>query len=346
MDKIFGTEIEGYFMKTASNKVGEQCAYSGGNSLQFAMEAAQKTGDLSVWHDAMKAYIVETPPCAGVEGVREEDIQDLHTLAVRDPQSSHTRTTWYHVRGFPSLEICPECYSTFVPAMKAESQFVPINRPLQNGMIRVCSFSMKTSEDAASATPEYAGRCGALRVGIYLGWISRRNDFTFFSQLAQKFAADGPPCAGDLRKFKRGSGRKWFAHVPERAGDPADCQLIVCEECYNVNITGTAVAADFYDMTGQVYAVREVQRDGKSCDVDSAELKMWLKEAGKQGDFSYFVRRWRGADVSERVRCTLNSLRFRFVTEMFWSRAYHNQRSLLTLPLVSCTPPNWRRLTV
>jgi hypothetical protein len=250
---------------------------------KFAMKAAIVYADDEVWRKPVSLRD-SLPPCKGLVGVDEEELQDLE----------EDSPPWYHHRVHPSIEVCPGCYCLTVELMGAAKLFSPIARPLENGVVRLCYFSASKDMSADVSDPfnfenTLVWRGKMLRTSLVHGFLSRGN-FAVFQQVAKAISARKPPCGGGSRGFKVASKRKWFGRYTADVNDSDDATLVFCEECYSTYIKDTPLEAHLSQaMNGAVDHFIE----GFFCNSNSNRQRQYLREACDRGDWAHYVRYWR-----------------------------------------------------
>jgi hypothetical protein len=293
-DRIKMTSLEGLLVPvtlSGNDAVNVSCDLASTMS-RFMLSAALEANDMSRWREAVMAFDT-IPKCEGIEGVGEEVVQD-------QMEKFGSSANWYHVNGYPSIEVCPSCFLCIVRSLGGDQLFTPITRTLRAGVVRMCNFwigiggvSSFNLNDFPS-TLQYRGFM--FRHVLSIGWESQKQDFAPFMQLAKILAGRGPPCGAGSRGFKKPNGRKWFGHITANVNDPNDCSIVLCEECYD-EIKDTSLGAILgTDLLEAIYLNADPQKE-VFCGPWSKRSKSVLKQAAEAQDFTIFARHWKNREM-------------------------------------------------
>lgn len=112
-------------------------------------------------------------------------------------------------------------------------------------------------------------------------------EFSLARQVAKHIASLPPACGSELRKFKKGSGRRFFGHQASDPSDLNDCTLMMCEECYAYAVKGTPLESFLgNDLTHLTWTNPE----GHRCSTWSKQCKRRLRTACETQDFASYAQ--------------------------------------------------------
>ena len=272
------------------------CDLANGYS-KAAMAVAIKHGDDNIWRTAVSLY-EKLPACPGARGVDEE-------MLAQEIAEKGEIANWYYMTASPNIECCPRCFHLAIDLFGAAGLFSVVSRPLKAGVVRQCLWmNSETSMDTSCADPSNFENSTAWRGRIlrkYLYAAYDNGDYTELETLAATLNSLPPPCGGQFRGFKSGSGRKFYGRVAQSEDDPDDTTIVICEECHAELVAGRPLEAAFsHDLTEAAYG--DQRSTGVFCQPYSNRAKGYLKEAASNGDLAAFARYWNNREMLRRKK--------------------------------------------
>ncbi|RDW73014.1 hypothetical protein BP6252_06921 [Coleophoma cylindrospora] len=287
-DRVHGTSLDSFFgekFELEGDQEGMVMCDLASEYSQAAMVAAIYEKDAKLWRSVV-AKRGTVPNCVGVIGMDEEEIE-------AQKASFEDLADWYHLRGFPNIEICPQCYWTTTSLFGAETFFAPITRPLKNGIIRQCFLTAPADPSADVNDPTVFENTLAWRGQMLRNTLqyarSADGDFSRFLSLAKVISRFPTPCGSQFRRYKEGSGRRWLGRIAKNKEDPNDCTLMICEECHFSIVKGTALECQLSD---DVTRATFEYDNGYSCPVYTNLSRKMLGEACQNGNLDVFAAYW------------------------------------------------------
>ncbi|RDW87765.1 hypothetical protein BP5796_03459 [Coleophoma crateriformis] len=287
-DRVHGTSLDGFFEKKfelQGDQEGILICDLASEYSQTAIVAAIHEKDADLW-GRLVAKRGTVPNCVGVIGMDEEEIE-------AQKASFGDLANWYYLRGFPNIEICPQCYWTTTALVGAENFFTPLSRPLKNGIIRQCFLTAPADPSADVNDPTGFENTLAWRGQMLRSMLqyasSTDGDFSRFLSLAKVISKFPTPCGGQFRRYKEGSGRRWLGKTAKNKKDLNDCTLMICEECHLSIVKGTALEGQLSDdVTSSTFDYD----NGYSCPVYTKLIRKRLGEACRSGNLDVFAAYW------------------------------------------------------
>ena len=299
-DRLTYTSLEKDFV--AANlgpaQIGTITCDLAGDYSKVAMGVAIKRSNIELWRRAV-GFHGKLSPCAGARGVDEAELK-------LDVTQKGDLAQWYQMKDYPKVECCPCCYYQFVALYGAEHLQSPITRQLVAGKVRQCFWTDSAVQDNTSAQETNSFDDTTVYRGIMLRNRLERDyetgDFSDLFLVAKIFDEQPRPCAGNLRGFKKASGRKFFGHIAENRDDPEDTTIVLCEECHSNIIAGTPLASSMsQDLTEMAYEAADPVK-GFFCQPYSRRARQNLKEAAKAGKLAQFAKYWNNREELRKKR--------------------------------------------
>jgi hypothetical protein len=279
------TKLEGDWVpaQLSDEEAGKVSCDLAGSYSKLAMQVAINRRDTDLWRTAV-GLDGKLSPCHGQKGIDEADLEGKDEIL-----------QWYQCIESPNVMACSRCYWLLIWLFGANHLFSPMRGALTPGTIRQCSWIHCNTPDEASIdsadnfenSSTWRGR--RLRTAAQYGYET--GNWSQLQTTAASIAKEPPPCAGNTRGFKRGSGRKWYGRVRANVADNNDATIVMCEECFVRTVKGRPHEALFNaDLTEQAY--RDEGTGGFMCQPYSNRARGYVRAAASSGDLGTFAQYW------------------------------------------------------